>query len=77
MSYESPDRLKRTCDLFNKMRRVTEVFNRCLEGCDEPNEARIAIVDFLDPLMQIGSDCVSDFNECNSGLWFLKYCMAF
>jgi hypothetical protein len=68
MSYSSLGRLKRTCDLFNKLRRVIELFNRCLEGCDEPNEARIAIVDFLDPLVQIASDCISYFHEYTSGL---------
>jgi hypothetical protein len=68
MSYSSLDRLQRTCDLFNRMRRVVELFNRCLEECDEPNEARIAIVDFLDPLVQIASDCVSYFHEYTSGL---------
>lgn len=50
------------------MRRVVELFNRCLDECDEPNEARIAIVDFLDPLVQIASDCVSYFHEYTSGL---------
>ncbi|PMD12013.1 hypothetical protein NA56DRAFT_57621 [Hyaloscypha hepaticicola] len=48
------------------MRRVVELFNRCLDECDEPNEARIAIVDFLDPLVQIASDCVSYFHEYTS-----------
>lgn len=68
MSYSSMDRLKRTCDIFHKMRRVTELFNRCLEECDQPNEARFAIVDFLDPLVQIVSDCISHYHEHTSGL---------
>ena len=67
MSYTSLDRLKRTCDLISRIRRAVELFNRCLEACDEDNEARIAIVDFLDPLIMILSDCVSYFHEYSSG----------
>jgi hypothetical protein len=72
MSYTSVDRLKRTCDLFYRTRRVIELFNKCLEKCEESNEARIAIVDFLDPLVMITSDCVSYFHEYSSGLCFLS-----
>lgn len=67
MSYTSLDRLKRTCDLLDRIRKVVVLFNRCLEACDEPNEARIAVVDFMDPVIMILSDCISYFHEHSSG----------
>ncbi|KAH6690763.1 P-loop containing nucleoside triphosphate hydrolase protein [Leptodontidium sp. MPI-SDFR-AT-0119] len=35
------------------MRRSVELFNRSLDACDEPNESRIALVDFLDCMVTI------------------------
>jgi hypothetical protein len=66
LSYLSAERLKRTTDLLNKVRRLVEVFTRCLESCDEPNEARIAAVDFLDPLTIILTDSIIYLHEYSS-----------
>ncbi|KAG4441573.1 hypothetical protein IFR05_002958 [Cadophora sp. M221] len=63
MSYTSLDRLKRTCDLMDRLRKVTVLFNRCLETCDEKNEARIAVIDYLDPIVMVLVDCIDYFHE--------------
>ena len=68
LSYASPDRLRRTSDLLSKIRRVSELFNRCLDNCDERNEAGIAVVDFLDPITIILTDLITYFHECASCL---------
>lgn len=68
LSYLSSDRLKRTTELLHKIRRLVELFSRCLESCDEPNEARIAIVDFLDPITIILTDAVLYLHAYSSGL---------
>lgn len=70
MSYTSLERLKRTCDLLDKLRKVTALFIRCVEGCDEDNEARIAVIDFLDPIVTILTDCVVYFHRNVSGTNF-------
>lgn len=44
------------------------LFNRCLETCDEKNEARIAVIDFLDPIIMVLVDCVDYFHEHLSGM---------
>ena len=47
LSYDSPEKLKKTADWTGRLRRTVELFNRCLESCkdSEINEARIAIVE--------------------------------
>jgi hypothetical protein len=67
LSYASPDRLKRTADLLLRMRRIIELFNRCVDACDEDNETRIAMVDFLDPLTIILTDSITYLRDCTSG----------
>lgn len=58
LSYGSLERLTRTCNWLFMVRRVVELFNRCIETCEEMNEARIAIVDFFDPLMLLAMDSI-------------------
>jgi hypothetical protein len=67
LSYASPDRLKRTADLLLRMRRIIELFNRCVDACDEDNETRIAMVDFLDPITIILTDSITYLRDCTSG----------
>jgi hypothetical protein len=52
--------------MLNKIRRSVELFNRCLDLCEEANESRIAVVDFLDPIMVILSDSATFFSACTS-----------
>lgn len=66
LSYTSPERLKRTTDLLNRMRRSVELFIRCLELCSVDNEARIAAVDFLDPIMIIFTDSITYLHDCST-----------
>lgn len=55
-------------DLLHKIQHLVKLFTRCLDSCDEPNEARIAAVDFLDPLTVILSDSIIYLHEYSSGL---------
>jgi hypothetical protein len=64
LSYPSKDNLKRTTNFLLKLRRSTELFNRCLEVCEEDNEKRIAIVDFLDPVTVLLSDSINFIYAC-------------
>ncbi|CZR55427.1 uncharacterized protein PAC_05315 [Phialocephala subalpina] len=66
LSYLSIDRLKRTSDLLNKLRRLIELFTRCLDSCEEANESRIAAVDFLDPLIIILTDSIVYLHDSSS-----------
>src|SRR5947207_6278823 len=47
LSYESDEKLRKTVDWISRIRRVVELFNRCLDECieQEINEARISIVE--------------------------------
>ncbi len=74
MSYGSKEVLKRTTNQLNKIRRVAELFNRCLEACEEANEKRIAIVDFLDPVTVLLSDYIDFLHECEEGLFSHPFC---
>lgn len=67
LSYTSPDRLKRTADLLNKIRTVVFLFNQCLLSCDQVNEALLNIVDFLDPLTTILVDSITYLHKYASG----------
>jgi hypothetical protein len=58
MSYPSTERLKRTTDLLHKIRRLLDFFTRSLEVCEDANEARIAAVEFLAPLVDLLADLV-------------------
>jgi len=63
------ENLKRTTDLLHSIRRLVELFSRCLEVCDKQNEAeaRIAAIDFLDPLLYALTDSIDYLNgpsEC-------------
>jgi len=67
LSYGSLERLTRTCDWLFKVRRVVELFNRCLEICEEMNEARLAVIDFFDPLITLAVDSVTFLHETLTG----------
>ena len=43
------------------------LFNQCLEGCEQVNEALLATVDFLDPFALILIDSISYLHKCLSG----------
>lgn len=58
------------------MRRSVELFNRCLEACEEANESRIAVVDFLDPVMVILSDTIEFLYACAEGQLPLKFTLV-
>jgi hypothetical protein len=58
---------------MNKLCRVITLFNRCLDLCDEPNEARIAMVGFLDPLTMILTDSITYLHKYSSGMQSIIY----
>jgi len=72
LSYASPDRLKRTTEMLNKVKSVVILFNQCLATCEQPNEALLDIVDFFDPITIILVDSISYLHECSSGWSSLK-----
>jgi hypothetical protein len=47
LSCESPEKLKKTTEWVGRLRRVVELFNRCIDACKDEgkNEVRIAIVE--------------------------------
>jgi hypothetical protein len=47
LSSESPEKLRKTTEWVGRLRRVVELFNRCIDACkgEEINEVRIAIVE--------------------------------
>ena len=50
-----------------KVKRITDLFNRCIKSCDEVNESRIAVVDFLDPLTTILTESTIYLRDFSSG----------
>jgi hypothetical protein len=75
LSYGSSDRLVRTVDLFLKLRRSIDVFNRSILLCGEDNETRIAVVDFLDPVTNILTDSIAyllDIQSRRSSLFTIR-----
>ena len=63
------ERLTRTCEWLFQVRRVVELFNRCLDTCEEMNETRFAVVDFLDPLVTLAVDSIMFLHETLTGLY--------
>jgi hypothetical protein len=49
------------------VRRVVELFNKCIEMCEEMNEARLAIVDFFDPIAVLAVDSATFLHESLTG----------
>jgi hypothetical protein len=47
-----------------------ELFTRCLDVCDKQNEgeARIAAIDFLDPLLYALTDSIDYLNGSSAGM---------
>ena len=61
LSIDTPDKLRRTVEWLSKVRRVVELFNRCLDVCADESEARLAMVDMLDPILGMLGDSVKFF----------------
>lgn len=57
LSSESPEKLKKTTEWVGRLRRVVELFNRCIDACkdEEINEVRIAIVEGFSKLPNCGN----------------------
>lgn len=55
-------------EILSKMRRSVELFSRSLDACDEPNESRIVLVDFLDCMATILLDMNKYLHDCLSGM---------
>jgi hypothetical protein len=57
LSYESLEKLRRTTEWIGRLRRVVELFNRCIDACkdEEINEVRIAIVEGFGKLAKCGN----------------------
>jgi len=73
-SYSSPDRLKRTTDVLNRIRNVLTLFNRIIESLDDKDETLIVLVDFLEPITVILADSISYLHDCSSGKFrFFSY----
>ena len=70
LSYDSKEKLKQTTDLLHSIRRLAELFTRCLDGCDKQNEeeARIAAIDFLDPLLHALADSIDYLHGSSAGM---------
>jgi len=69
LSYTSLEGLRRLTDTLDRLRRKVELFTGVLEACQNINEARIATVDFLDPLLMILIDLV-DYLTDLAGMTF-------
>ncbi|PMD63260.1 uncharacterized protein K444DRAFT_626991 [Hyaloscypha bicolor E] len=74
LSYGLEETIKRTTDLLHSIRRLVELFTRCLDVCDKQSEAeaRIAAIDFLDPLLYALTDSIDYLHgpsESNRGSW--------
>ena len=55
---------------MHSVRRLVELFTRCLDVCDKQNEgeARIAAIDFLDPLLYALTDSIDYLNGSSAGM---------
>ncbi|KAH0564815.1 hypothetical protein GP486_001804 [Trichoglossum hirsutum] len=64
LSYDSPERFKRTTEWLGRIRQITELFSQCIGSCEAENEVRLALVDFFDPIVVICMDSVEYLREC-------------
>jgi hypothetical protein len=63
LSYESLEKLRKTTEWIGRLRRVVELFNRCIDACKdtEINEVRIAIVEGFGKFENCGNQKSSSF----------------
>lgn len=67
MSYSSTQRLRKVIIVYMRLRRLVELFNENIEVCEQKDEARIATIDFLDPLLSILTDLIEYLHDSASG----------
>jgi len=58
LACSSLQKLQKTVGWIKRLRSAVEVFNRCLDICEDLNEPRYAIVDILDAILQIHGESV-------------------
>lgn len=54
LSYSSTEKLKRTAEWLGNLRRIVELFSRCLDVCgDDLNEPRLAMIEIYDHILSM------------------------
>jgi hypothetical protein len=61
------DKLRRTAEWLGNLRRVVELFNRCLDVCDDPNEPRLAMIEIYDHVLTMLGEALQHLRSCPTG----------
>jgi hypothetical protein len=67
LSYSSTEKLKRTAEWLGNLRRVVELFNRCLDVCEDLNEPRLAMIEIYDHILSMLGEALQHLRSCPTG----------
>jgi hypothetical protein len=67
LSYPSTEKLRRTAEWLGNLRRVVELFNRCLDVCDDANEPRLAMIEIYDHILSMLGETLRYLRSCPTG----------
>ena len=67
LSIESSSKLKRTNRWMTELRRKIELFNRCVEQCEDANSMRMEMSEIFDPLLAILHQSIRYLQRHNTG----------
>lgn len=60
-------KLKKTVEWLGNLRRIVELFNRCLDAHEELNEQRLAMVEMYDHMLTMLRENVKYLRTCTTG----------
>jgi hypothetical protein len=67
LSIESSNKLKKTNKWMTELRRKVELFNRCVEQCEDANSMRMEMSEIFDPLLAILYQSIKYSQKYNAG----------
>ena len=67
LSIDSSDKLKRTTRWMTDLRRKVELFNRCVEQCDNANSMRMEMSEIFSPILAILHESIKNLQRHNAG----------
>jgi hypothetical protein len=67
LSIESSNKLRKTNKWMTELRRKVELFNRCVEQCEDANSMRMEMSEIFDPLLAILYQSIKYLQKYNAG----------
>ena len=74
---ESANKLKRTTRWLTELRRKIELFNRCVQQCDDQNSMRMEMSEVFNPLFGVLFESIQYLQRYNAGkIYMIGLCMG-